>query len=80
MLEAIKKGAGRLSGFSRAETGENEEIYNKIKRWGFPILTIEYRNVYGKTLREVTEVKRIETRTLDSHLFHAPTDYTKRNP
>lgn len=77
MLKAIKKGVGRLSGFSRAEMEEKEEIYHKIKEWGFPILTNQYQKVYGKTLKEVTEVKRIETQRLNSHLFIPPRGYTQ---
>jgi len=78
MLDAVRKGAGPLSGFSRAELEEKEEIYHKIKEWGFPILTTEYQTVYGKTLKEITEIKRIETRRLNSRLFNPPGGYTKR--
>lgn len=78
MLAAIKKGAGRLGGLSKAQVEETEEIYHKIKEWGFPILTTEYHQFYGKSLKEVTEVKRIETGRLNSHLFTRPRGYTQR--
>lgn len=78
MFTAIKKGLGRLSGSSQAEMEEKEEIYQKVKESGFPILTTEYQAVFGKTLKEITEVKQIETRKLSSKLFAAPRDYTLR--
>ncbi|NIS71980.1 MAG: DUF4412 domain-containing protein [Proteobacteria bacterium] len=78
MLKEIKKGFGHLSGFSKAEMEEKEEIYRKVKKWGFPVLTTEYRRVLGKTLKEITEVNRIETRKLSSDLFTPPRDYKQR--
>jgi hypothetical protein len=78
MLETIKKGVGRLSGFSKTEIKEKEEIYRKINEWGFPILTTEYRQVYGKTLKEITKVARIEARRLNGNLFTPPKGYTQR--
>ncbi len=80
MLSAIKKGAGGLGSVSRGEMEEREEIYNAVKEWGFPILTTEYRMVYGKTLKEVTEVKRIDTGKLDLDLFTPPREYRQRTP
>ncbi len=78
MLKTIKKGVGRLSGVSKAEMKEMEEIYHKTSEWGFPILTNEYRQFSGKTLREVTEVKRIETQDLADRLFTPPKGYRQR--
>lgn len=78
MLGVIKKGMGRPSGLSREEMEEKEEIYKKVKETGFPILTTEYRQVFGKTLKDITEVKRIVTQNLDSRLFAPPKGYTKR--
>ena len=78
MLKTIKKGVGRLSGVSKAEMKEMEEIYHKTSEWGFPILTNEYWQFSGKTLREVTEVKRIETQDLADRLFTPPKGYRRR--
>jgi hypothetical protein len=77
MLETMEE-VSRLSGSSKADVREKEEIYRKIKEWGFPILTTEYRRYAGKTLQEITEVLSIETRRLDSSLFAPPQGYTKR--
>ncbi|NIQ38329.1 MAG: DUF4412 domain-containing protein [Proteobacteria bacterium] len=78
MLEAIKKGIGGPSGLSSSEMEEKEEIYEKVKETGFPILTMEYRQVFGKTLKDITEVKRIETQKLDPRLFSPPKEYRQR--
>jgi hypothetical protein len=79
MLNAIKGATNRLSGLSNAEREENEEIYRKIKAWGFPILTSEYREVFGKTLKEIIEVRGVEEQRLNPDLFLPPSRYTKRN-
>jgi hypothetical protein len=77
MLETIKE-VSRFSGSSKADVKEKEEIYQKIKKWGFPIFTTEYRRFSGKTLREITEVKGIKTRNLSSDVFIPPKGYIKR--
>lgn len=79
MLKAMENGLGRLSGLPKAEMEEREEIYTKVKEWGFPILIIEYREAFGKTLEEVTEVNRIESRNLDGELFTPPKSYVLRS-
>lgn len=80
MFRAIRKGVGRPSGFSKTEMEEKEEIYHKISESGFPILTTEYRQFSGKTLKKVTEVKRITTQRLSNRLFTPPGGYTRRSP
>ena len=78
MLETVRKAFGRLGGFSKTEMQEKEEIYHKVSEKGFPILTYEYQQVSGQDLEEITEVKRIETKTLDSRLFDPPATYRER--
>lgn len=80
MLETVRKAFGRLSGFSKTEMQEKEEIYHKVSERGFPILTYEYQQVGGKDLEEITEVKRIETKKLGNQLFHPPKTYRERKP
>ncbi len=80
MLETARKAFGRLSGFSKVEMQEKEEIYHKVSEWGFPIVTHEYQVIGGQTLEEITEVKRIETQKLNSRLFDPPKKYTERKP
>jgi hypothetical protein len=80
MLETVREAFGRLSGFSKIEMQEKEEIYHKVSERGFPILTYEYQQVGGKNLEEITEVKRIETKKLDNRLFDPPREYTERKP
>ena len=77
MLETIKE-VSRLSSSSKADVKEKEEIYHKIKKWGFPIFTTEYRRFSGKILTEITEVKGIETRNLSTDLFTPPREFIKR--
>ncbi len=77
MLETIKE-VSRLSSSSKADVKEKEEIYQRIKKWGFPIFTTEYRRFSGKTLTEITEVKGIKTRNLGSDVFTPPRGYIKR--
>ncbi|MBW2057676.1 MAG: DUF4412 domain-containing protein [Deltaproteobacteria bacterium] len=79
MLRAIRKGAGTPSGLSKAQMEEKEEIYEKVSQWGFPILTVEYRILSGKTLTETTEVNAIATRKLGNRLFTPPKGYTRRS-
>ena len=78
MLRTLKQSVDRLSGISEAEREENEEIYQNVKKWGFPILTTEYRRFSGETLKEVTEIKSIETRKLGNDIFTPPKQYRKR--
>jgi hypothetical protein len=80
MLETVEERVTRLEGLSKAEIEENQEIYVKIKKWGFPILTTEYRSFGGKILEELTEVTHIEDQELPSHLFRVPKGYRKRTP
>jgi len=80
MLETVRKAFGRLSGFSKIEMQEKEEIYHKVSKRGVPILTYEYQQVGGRDFKEVTEIKRVETKKLDSRLFSPPATYTERKP
>lgn len=81
MLETIKESVDRLTSIPKTgEWEENQEIYRQIKKWGFPILTIEYRRYAGKTLKEITEVMGIQQKRLDRHLFDVPAGYIRRKP
>ncbi|MFB3886377.1 MAG: DUF4412 domain-containing protein [Thermodesulfobacteriota bacterium] len=67
-------------GFSkefRSEMEEGQEIYEKLKSYGFPILVKDYGVPYGPKGMEVLEVKKVESRELKEELFLPPSGYER---
>ncbi len=70
-------------GFSkefRSEMKEGQEIYKKLKPYGFPILIKDYSITYGLRPIEVMEVKKIERRELKGDTFSPPSGYVRIIP
>ncbi len=82
--ELIEKVMDRVSqGFSkdfRLETKEGQEIYEKLKPHGFPILVKDYTITYGLAAIDRVEVKKMEERELKDEIFLAPAGYQRIIP
>jgi hypothetical protein len=80
-LEEIGKVMDRIAqGFSkelRSEMKEGQEIYEKLKPYGFPILVRDYGVTYGMKGMDVLEVKRVESRELKEETFFPPSGYKR---
>jgi DNA-directed RNA polymerase subunit F len=83
MREAEKVMEKMAQGFSRefkSEMREGQEIYEKLKPYGFPILVKDYSITYGLGAIEVLEVKKIGQRDLKEDVFLPPTGYERIIP
>jgi hypothetical protein len=70
-------------GFSkefRSEMKEGQEIYTKLKPYGFPIQIKDYSITYGLKPIDVMEVKRIERKELKDDTFSPPSGYVRITP
>ncbi len=71
-MEEIGKVMDRIAqGFSkefRSEMKEGQEIYEKLKSYGFPILIKDYTIAYGLGM-DVLEVKKLEKKELKEEVF-----------
>lgn len=70
-------------GFSkefRSEMKEGQEIYTKLKPYGFPILIKDYAITYGLRPIDIVEVKKIEKRELKDDTFSPPSGYVRITP
>ncbi len=83
-LKEIEKVMDRVAqGFSKdfsLEMKESREIYEKLKPYGFPILTKDHAIAYGLRAIDRVEVKKIETKELKDDVFLPPADYQKIVP
>ena len=78
--KVMEKVAQGLSKEFRSDTKEGQEIYEKLKPYGFPILVKDYAITYGLGPVNVLEVKKIERRDLKEDIFLPPPDYRRVIP
>ena len=64
----------------RLEMKEGREIYEKLKPFGFPVLTKDYTMTYGLGAIDRVEVKKIEKKELKEEVFFPPPGYQKIVP
>lgn len=70
-------------GFSKdfqVEMKEGQEIYEKLRSYGYPILVKDYAITYGLGGIDVSEVKKMEKRELKDEVFLPPKDYKRIVP
>ncbi len=83
-MEEIGKVMDKIAqGFSkefRSEMKEGQEIYEKMKPYGFPILIKDYALTHGLKAIDVLEVKKIEKKELKDELFSPPIGYERIIP
>jgi len=77
VMEKVAKG---FSKDLRAGMKEGQEIYEKLKPHGFPILIKDYTLTYGLGPITVLEVKKLEKRELRDEIFLPPTGYQRIIP
>jgi hypothetical protein len=80
-LEKVMEKVAR--GFSKdfqVEMKEGQEIYEKLRSYGYPILVKDYGMTYGLGGIDVLEVKKMEKRELKDEIFLPPKDYKKIVP
>jgi hypothetical protein len=82
--ELIEKVMDRVAqGFSkdfRLETEEGQEIYEKLKPYGFPILVKDYTITHGLAAIDRAEIKKMEERELKDEIFLPPVGYQRIIP
>ncbi len=82
-MEEIGEVMDRIAqGFSkefRSEMREGQEIYEKLKPYGFPILIKDYTIAYGLGM-DVLEVKKLEKKELKEEVFLPPNGYHRMVP
>jgi len=78
--KVMEKVAQGLSKEFRSDTKEGQEIYEKLKPYGFPILVKDYAITYGLGPVNVLEVKKIERKDLKEDIFLPPPDYRRVIP
>jgi hypothetical protein len=80
-LSEIEKVMERVSkGFLkdlRSQIDEGQEIYQKLKPYGFPVLVRDYEVTYGLRGMDVLEVKTVEHKDLDEAIFLPPKGYER---
>jgi hypothetical protein len=70
-------------GFSkdfRYEMKESREIYEKLKRYGFPILVKDYTLTHGLGGIDILEVKKLEHKELKEEVFLPSSEYKRIIP
>jgi hypothetical protein len=80
-LEKVMEKVAR--GFSKEfqiEMKEGQEIYEKLRPYGYPILVKDYAMTYGLGSIDVLEVKKMEKRELKDEVFLPPAGYQKIVP
>jgi hypothetical protein len=78
--KVMEKVAQGFSKEFRLEMKEGQEIYEKLKPYGFPILIKDYTITYGLGSMDVLEVKRLERKELKDEVFLPPAGYQKVVP
>jgi hypothetical protein len=83
-LKDVEKVMEKIAlGFSKefkSEMKEGREIYDKLKKFGFPILVKDYTITYGLRAMDVLEVKKMEKKELMDEIFLPPSGYQKIVP
>jgi hypothetical protein len=77
VMERVAKG---FSKDFRIEMKEGREIYEKLKRYGFPILVKDYTLTYGLGGMDILEVKKLERKELKDEIFLPPSDFQRIVP
>jgi hypothetical protein len=77
VMDRVARG---LSKDFRLETKEGQEIYEKLKPYGFPILVKDYAITYGLAAIDRVEVKKMEERELKDEIFLPPAGYQRIIP
>jgi hypothetical protein len=79
-LKEIERVMERVAkGFSRefsAEMGEGQEIHEKMKPYGFPIMVKDYSMAHGLGIK-VSEVIQLEEKDLGGEVFSPPMGYVR---
>jgi hypothetical protein len=78
--KVMEKVARGFSKEFRSEMKEGEEIYKKLKPYGFSILVKDYTIAYGLRPIDIVEVKKIEKRELKDDSFLPPAGYVRITP
>ncbi len=78
--KVMEKVAQGLSKEFRSETKEGQDIYEKVKPYGFPILVKDHTITYGLGAVNVLEVKKIERKDLKEDIFLPPPGYRRVIP
>lgn len=78
--KVMEKVARGFSKEFRFEMKEGEEIYKKLKPYGFSILVKDYTLTYGLRPIDIVEVKKIDKRELRDDSFLPPADYVRITP
>jgi hypothetical protein len=78
--KVMEKIALRFSKEFKSEMKEGREIYDKLKKFGFPILVKDYTITYGLRAMDVLEVKKMEKKELMDEIFLPPSGYQKIVP
>ena len=83
-MKEVEKVMNRVAqGFSKdfkLATKEGQEIYEKLKPYGFPILIKDYTITYGLGAINRVEVKTMEKKELKDEVFLPPGDYQRIIP
>ncbi len=83
-MEEIAKVMDKIAqGFPKelqSEMKEGQEIYQKMKPYGFPILVKDYALTHGLKAIDVLEVKKLEKKELKDELFSPPKGYERIVP
>jgi hypothetical protein len=83
-LKEVEKVMDRVArGFSkdfRLEVKEGQEIYEKVKTYGYPILVKDHTTTHGLAAIDRGEVKKVEKRELKNEVFLPPAGYQKVVP
>jgi len=64
----------------RKEMTEGQEIYDKLKPHGFPVLIKDYTLTYGLSPVSVMEIIKLEKKELGDEIFYPPSDYQRIVP
>jgi len=83
-MKEVEKVMNRVAqGFSKdfkLATKEGQEIYEKLKPYGFPILIKDYTITYGLGAINRVEVKKMEKKELKDEVFLPPAGYQRIIP
>ena len=64
----------------QSEMKEGQEIYQKMKPYGFPILVKDYALTQGLKAIDVLEVKKVEKKELGREIYSPPSHYQRIIP
>jgi hypothetical protein len=76
----MEKATQELSKGFQPELKEGQEIYKKVKPYGFSVLVKDYTITHGLGAIDILEVKKIERKELKDEVFLPPEGYEKIVP